>query len=154
MPQKIRKAAVKIMSLENMKVISLYTTKEAVADGMLIRVADADSQEAGIKYPVYLSRQVWQKYVKVPAAYTNEQDEKGRVWDILWMFMHAAKSCKSSCLEYHFICHIPNSGNWEAHESHTGADLTYRLVKLKATIQAQDFDDPNPAIFILKPQED
>ena len=59
----------KNMNNENWKVISVYTTKQAVADGVLIRVDDSRSQEAGIKYPVYLSLGVFTKYVQVPAGY-------------------------------------------------------------------------------------
>jgi hypothetical protein len=33
-------------------------------------------------------------------------------------------------------------------------DRMMRTITLKAVIQAQDFDDPSPAIFIMKPQED
>ena len=57
-------------------------------------------------------------------------------------------------LEFHFSTHTSDVNNWEPNEIFTGGDRTYRLVKLKAIIQPQDFDDPSPAIFILKPSED
>jgi len=142
------------MSFENMKVISTYTTKEAVSDGVLVRVKDAESKEAGIRFPVYLSQGVFSKYVKVPTGYEAEQDETGRLFDILNTFRYAAKRCSGSYLEFHFITHTPDVDNWEPNEIFTGGDRTYRLVKLKAIIQPQDFDDPSPAIFILKPSED
>ena len=137
-----------------MKVISTYTTKEAVSDGVLVRVKDAESKEAGFRFPVYLSQGVFSKYVQVPAGYEAEQDETGRLFDILNTFRYAAKRCSGSYLEFHFITHTPDVDNWEPNEIFTGGDRTYRLVKLKAIIQPQDFDDPSPAIFILKPQED
>ena len=142
------------MSFENMKVISTYTTKEAVSDGVLVRVKDAESKEAGIRFPVYLSQGVFSKYVQVPTGYEAEQDETGRLFDILNTFRYAAKRCSGSYLEFHFITHTPDVDNWEPNEIFTGGDRTYRLVKLKAIIQPQDFDDPSPAIFILKPSED
>ena len=144
----------KNMNNENWKVISVYTTKQAVSDGVLIRVDDSRSQESGIKYPVYLSLEVFTKYVQVPAGYEDQQDSTGRLFDILNTFRFAAKRCQGSYLEFHLVTHTPDADNWEPNEAFTGGDRTYRLVKLKATIQAQDFDDPSPAIFILKPQED
>ena len=63
---------------DDMKIISTYTTKEAVADGYLVRVADGESKEAGIKFPVYLTRAVWDKYVEVPKGMESEQNLSGR----------------------------------------------------------------------------
>jgi len=138
---------------EGMKIISTYTTKEAVADGYLVRVADGQSKEAGIKYPVYLTRAVWDKYVEVPAGMQGEQDLSGRLWDILWMFMYAAKSCSSSLMMFKLNCRLPDKGDWEKNEKMDGNRLT-RTITLKGVIQGQDFDDPSPAIFIMKPGED
>lgn len=138
---------------EGMKIISTYTTREAVADGYLVRVAEGQSKEAGIKYPVYLTRAVWDKYVEVPAGMEGEQDLSGRLWDILWMFMYAAKSCSSSLMMFKLNCRLPDKGDWEKNEKMDGNRLT-RTITLKGVIQAQDFDDPSPAIFIMKPGED
>jgi hypothetical protein len=137
----------------DMKIISTYTTKEAVEDGFLVRVADGQSKEAGIKYPVYLTRSVWDKYVEVPEGMEGEQDLSGRLWDILWMFMWAAKTNSSSLMMFKLNCRLQDKGDWEQNEKMDG-DRTMRTITLKAVIQAQDFDDPSPAIFIMKPQED
>jgi hypothetical protein len=56
-----------------MKIISTYTTKEAVADGFLVLIAESQSKEAGIKFPVYMTRAVWDKYVEVPKGMEGEQ---------------------------------------------------------------------------------
>jgi hypothetical protein len=83
----------------------------------------------------------------------GEQDESGRLWDILWMFRMAARKVSGSYLEFEFICRLDDIGDWESNEVlFEGRFL--RTVRLKAMIQAQDFDDPSPAIFILKPHED
>ena len=42
------------------------------------------SQEAGLKFPVFINRTVWDQYVVVPPK-ARCQDESGRLWDILWM---------------------------------------------------------------------
>ena len=88
----------KNMNNENWKVISVYTTKQAVSDGVLIRVDDSRSLEAGIKYPVYLSLGVFSKYVQVPAGYKDEQDSTGRLFDLLNTFVYAAKRCSGNFL--------------------------------------------------------
>ncbi len=135
------------------KIIFTYTTKEAVADGTLVRVTDYMSKECGIKYPVYLTRAVWDKYVKVPAGMEFEQDMSGRLWDILWMFACAAKSTPEALLMFKLDCRLPDAGNWEKNEKMNVHHQT-RTVTLKAFCTAQDFDDPSPAIFIMKPDED
>ena len=151
---KIPKAWVQLMEdFNDMKIISTYTTKEAVEDGFLVRVADGQSKEAEIKYPVYLTRSVWDKYVEVPEGMEGEQDLTGRLWDILWMFRWAAKTNSSSLMMFKFDCRLPDRGDWEQNEKMVG-DRLMRTITLKAVIQAQDFDDPSPAIFIMKPQAD
>lgn len=65
------------------KVIYAYTRAQAVADGVQVEVTKT-AQEAGIKFPVFLTRAVFDSYVAVPEGITG-QDEAGRLWDIVWM---------------------------------------------------------------------
>jgi hypothetical protein len=44
----------------------------------------AVAREAGIRYPVALTRAAWEKCVAVPPGVLG-QDEGGRLWDVLWM---------------------------------------------------------------------
>ena len=139
--------------MNDMELIYSYTTKQAVEDGLLVLIPADTSKEAGITFPVYLSKAVWDKYVEVPSGMEGEQDESGRLWDILWMFRMAARKVSGSYLEFEFICRLADIADWEPNEVlFEGRFL--RTVTLKAMIQAQDFDDPSPAIFILKPNED
>jgi hypothetical protein len=135
------------------KIIYTYTTKEAVADGTLVIVDSKISQEAGIKYPVYLTQAVETKYVQVPNELFGEQDYEGRLWDILVMCVFAAKKENGFRLLFEFICRLPNKGDWEKNESQYLHYPDSRMVTLKAEIRAHDFDDPSPAIFIMKPGE-
>ena len=48
------------------EIVSTYSTREAVADGFLVKVDSEASNEVGIKFPVYLTRAAWDKYVEVP----------------------------------------------------------------------------------------
>ncbi len=136
-------------------VISTYTTREAVADGFLVKVEAEASKEAGIKYPVYMTRAVWGKYVEVPKGMEGIQNLSGRLWDVLYMFAFHARNVRSDSLLFDFISFMPDAGNWEPNEKlETLENRFNRLVTLKAVVQAQDFDDSSPAIFIMKPDED
>ena len=139
------------------EVIDTYSTKQAVEDGFLVLVDQKISKEAGIKYPVYLTRAVWDKYVEVPEVPNAGQSIAGRLWDVLYMFMFAARSCNSSTLMYKLNVVLADKGDWEANEKldpDLDGNRIMRLVTLKSVIQARDFDDPTPAIFIMKPNED
>jgi hypothetical protein len=135
------------------KIIYTYTTREAVADGTLVKVDSKISQKAGIKYPVYLTRAVYEKYVCVPEELSHEQDHDGRLWDILFVFAFRAKVTSGNSLTFNVIVRLPNKGDWKNNEKRC-ADGNQRQVKLHAVITARDFDDPSPAIFIMKPGED
>ncbi len=69
------------------ELISRYTRADAIADGILVDVT-ATAKEAGIKYPTAVTQAVFGKYVRVPDG-LSDQDEAGRLWDVLWM-LHIA----------------------------------------------------------------
>ena len=139
------------------EVIDTYSTKQAVEDGFLVLVDQKISKEAGIKYPVYLTRAVWDKYVELPEGFENVQNLDGRLWDVLFMFTFAARACNKATLNYKLNVMLADKGDWEPNEKldpDLDGDRNMRLVTLKSIIQARDFDDPSPAIFIMKPSED
>ena len=61
--------------------------------------ATALAREAGIRYPVLLTRSVWDRYVKVPEGIIA-QDETGRLWDILWVYRSHARHCQDRVLPF------------------------------------------------------
>lgn len=67
-----------------MDIIHQYSRAMAIADGVLIDVSEM-AKEAGYKYPVAMTDTVYQKCVAVPENLKGEQDEDGRLWDVLWM---------------------------------------------------------------------
>jgi hypothetical protein len=73
-----------------LEVIYAYTRKQAVADGVQVEVTKT-AQEAGIKFPVFLTRTVFDAFVAVPEGVTG-QDEAGRLWDIVWMLRFGINS--------------------------------------------------------------
>ncbi|WP_423128084.1 DUF6573 family protein [Gaoshiqia sp. Z1-71] len=140
---------------KNLKPISVYSTKQAVDDGYLILVDQKVSQEAGIRHPVYLTRAVWDKYIEVPKGMEGYQDQAGRLWDVLFMFAFFARKESSFHLLLKLLIQLPDTGDWEQNEK--VAERSNRLLRevtLKALVTTRDFDDPSPAIFIMKPFED
>jgi hypothetical protein len=117
------------------EVISIYTRKQAIEDGVLVDVSSL-AREAGIKCPVALTRTVWDQYVEVPAG-VQGQDLNGRLWDILFMFRFHAKRGGSDLL---FKLSVRNDNR------------APKPVTLKAVCGPGD--DLEPVITILNPEED
>jgi hypothetical protein len=67
---------------DNAEIVHRYSRADALRDGVLID-ASATAKEAGIRFPVALTAAVWQLCVTVPPG-VRCQDEKGRLWDVLW----------------------------------------------------------------------
>ena len=75
-------------------IVSLYTRAQAIADGFLVDVSDM-AKEAGFKWPVAVTRAVWDKIVTpTPDDAQQGQSEDGRLWDVLWMARLAVKANK------------------------------------------------------------
>jgi hypothetical protein len=124
----------------NWPIIYSYTRSQAIADGFQIEVSKV-AREAGIKFPVFLTRSVYDNYVTVPAGITG-QDEAGRLWDIVWMTRFAIFKAESGKTRLPVALYVRND-NQRA-----------RLIKLIATCGPLDIDDPQPAITIMMPDED
>lgn len=119
-------------------VISRYTRAQAVEDGFLVDVSEM-AREAGIKYPVALTRAVWDEYVTPdPRSKKYGQSEAGRLWDTLWMFSIAARRSKGSVFLYRVIYILKEKQR--------------RTIALKA--HCGPGDEGEPVITIMKPDED
>ena len=74
-------------------VIFAYTRKQALEDGVLVDVSGT-AREAGFKFPVALTRAVYEDCVvwsEEDSKRQTHQDESGRLWDVLWMAKLAAR---------------------------------------------------------------
>ena len=92
--------------------------------------------------------------MKVPPEMEKEQDEQGRLWDILWMFrVYAGKNRDEQIIRFKLSCRLPDKGDWLPNETFEDDRLS-RIVTLKAICSANDIDDLQPAIFIMLPDED
>ncbi|HEY5298681.1 MAG TPA: DUF6573 family protein [Verrucomicrobiae bacterium] len=122
------------------EVIYAYTRKQAVTDGEQVDVSKT-AQEAGIRFPVFITRTAFDAYVTVPPNVSG-QDEAGRLWDVVWMLRFAIRKAAQGHSRLPFALYVRNDNR------------APRLVKLIATCGALDIDDPQPAITIMLPDED
>jgi hypothetical protein len=121
-------------------VIYAYTRAQAVADGFQVELSKT-AQEAGIRFPVFLTRTVYDAFVTVPPGVTG-QDEAGRLWDILTMLRFAILRARPGSDRLPVALYVRNDNRRP------------RLVKLVATCGPLDLDDPAPAITVMMPDED
>ncbi len=121
-------------------VIHIYSRKEALEDGELIDCS-ALAREAGIKYPVAMTRAVWDLCVALsPAAEKAGNDEKGRLWDVRWMLSLAIRAARGdvSEIKYQLLCVVDS--------------VEASTLMLKANCGPGD--DAEPVITIMLPDED
>ena len=130
----------------NYHLVYTYTRAQAVANGVQVEVTKT-AQEAGIRFPVFLTRAVYDTYVTVPPNVTA-QDEAGRLWDIVWMLRfailraHGRTVGGAPCTRLPVALYVRN-------DNHRA-----KLVKLVAQCGPLDLDDPSPAITVMLPDED
>ena len=121
-------------------VVYSYTRAQAVADGVQVEVTKT-AQEAGIRFPVFLTRTVYDAYVTLPPVVSG-QDEAGRLWDIVWMTRFAILRAKPGVDRIPVALYVRNDNR------------RAKLVKLIAQCGPLDIDDPQPAITVMMPDED
>ncbi len=122
---------------ENSDLIHRYSRKQAIEDGVLIDVSTT-AKEAGIRYPTALTRSVWESYVRVPEG-VIAQDERGRLWDILWLLRCSVSRTGEGDTVY-FYLHVRNDNS------------KVKRFMLKAICGPDD--DGSPCITIMEPGED
>lgn len=127
---------------EGMPIISTYSRAQAIEDGQLVDVSSV-AKEAGIKFPVALTRSVFDAYVAVPAG-VECQDESGRLWDVLFMFRSATLSGRIKGDIGTYQLHVRNRNTQRMDKRD--------LVTLKAVCGPGD--TPEPVITIMLPEED
>jgi hypothetical protein len=122
------------------EVIFAYSRAQAVADGVQVEVTKV-ATEAGIRFPMFLTRAVYDAYVTVPDGVTA-QDESGRLWDIVWMTRFGILRARPGVDRIPVALYVRNDNR--------GA----RFIKLIAVCGPLDIDDPQPAITVMLPDED
>ena len=124
---------------EDSDLIHSYTRAEALRDGVLVDVSPT-AREAGIRYPVALTRAVWERCVTVPPG-IHCQDEAGRLWDVVYLLRCAISRSKDGS-EVRIGVHVRNDNR----------DRTPPLVHLKAVCGPGDQGEP--VLTVMLPDED
>ena len=125
---------------ENADVISTYTRKQAIEDGVLVDVSKM-AQEAGFRMPVAVTCAVWADYVTPdPRSVPYGQSVEGRLWDVLWMARCYIRRAQPGQPEILFqVIFIMK-------------ERQRRVITLKAVCGPGD--NAEPAITIMLPHED
>ncbi len=124
---------------EEFELIHRYTRAQAIEDGVLIDVSTV-AREAGITYPVALTRAAWERCVTVPPGVLC-QDEAGRLWDVLWL-LRCAVGRSDGGPELRFGVHVRDDNS----------ERTPPLVRLKAVCGPGD--QAEPVVTVMLPDED
>ncbi|GAB6042265.1 DUF6573 family protein [Endothiovibrio diazotrophicus] len=127
--------------------IHRYTRAEAIADGFLVDVsATNEAREAGFVWPVAMTRTVWEDCVEwsdEDSRRQTDQDETGRLWDVLNMARFAIRRSGDGGRELLYtISRVPRGGR----------GVRPREVSLK--LVSGPGDNGEPVITILMPDED
>lgn len=118
-------------------IIDVYTRAQAIEDGVLVDVSET-AKEAGIKFPVAVTRGVWVEVVEPDViAKSHGESEQGRLWDVVWMLRVACKTHFGSVINYQIIA---------------TKDGRQHKVELKAVCGPGDTLEP--VITIMLPNED
>ena len=138
--------------------IHVYTRKEAIDDGVLVEVLYATSRETGIRFPVAMTREVYERYVALPEDYKGCQDEEGRLWDVIYMLAFKIRTMRdrsAASIEYQLNVRNPVGRGQDQHNMNEGQvpdDPDLRLVTLKCLVGPGD--DAEAVMTIMLPWED
>lgn len=122
--------------------ISSYSRAQAIEDGILVELPTEITKEAGLRFPVAVTRAVYCDLIEVhPKASEACNDLSGRTWDVLWMLKNA----------------IPRSNGSEIRFSLYAVRREQRSIRpqqvsLKAVCGPGD--EMEPVITIMFPEED
>ncbi|WP_456447980.1 DUF6573 family protein [Thiolapillus sp.] len=127
------------------EVIYAYTRAQAIEDGVLVDVSET-AREAGFRWPVAITQAAWEDCIAWTEDDNNRQvyqDESGRLWDVLWMALHAITSASTNRSQMLYeLYRVPRDGK----------STEARLTKLK--LVAGPGDHAEPVITIMLPTED
>lgn len=125
---------------EKCTVIFMYSREQAIADGVLIDVTEA-AKEVGLNIPVALTATVWAKCIAIP-PHVKDQDERGRLRDLLWTLFVVIRTGRYMGSEIHFQLHALNDHPWK----------TRSVSELKAFDELTA--DGIPCLTVMLPEED
>jgi hypothetical protein len=120
------------------ELIHSYTREEALEDGTLVDCTEL-AREAGIKHPVAMTCAAWGRCVTLSSAAKRAgNDEKGRLWDIVWMLSLAMRRASGSEVAFQVMC----------------VTTSTRPSKISLKAMCGPGDQAEPVITVMLPEED
>ena len=125
---------------EDYEMISSYTRKQAIEDGVLVDVSHT-AKDAGFVCPVAVTDRVWHDITHGPSK--NKTDIAGRLWDVIYMLLLNIRKQPASggCIIYYDLI-MPVEGV-------ESEDNLYRLKSIAGL-----GDEGELVITIMLPNED
>lgn len=130
------------------EIIHTYLVADAVADGTMRTIDALLAAEAGFKIPVIMTTGAWAELVAWERD-DSSQDEKGRLWDVLFLTAVAARriGAKDSFVAVS-IGRVPNrTPSGELSQAERPERVTFNAV-----VQAYDRSG-DPCLTIFMPEE-
>lgn len=137
-----------------------YTRKQAIDDGILVALSGyapdeietwipAMVSEVGIKIPLCVTRSLWDELIAMnPRAEQAMNDTKGRLWDVLFMFVMAARqSAGEDQLKYTLRVVLGDGSRYGKRNASRP-----QLVRVKAACGPDD--DGKPCFTLMMHDED
>ena len=126
-------------------VIFSYSRAQAIVDGVLVDVTET-AREAGFKVPVAVTRAAWADCVEwnaeIEARKAMTQDERGRLWDVVWMAFIACRAPGEGQRRMFEVYRVPREGRGN------------RPRRVSLAVCIGPGDDRMPVITIMQPNED
>ena len=104
------------------------------------------AREAGFNIPVAITRTVWNRLIALPQGYRGFQDERGRLWDVLWMARHYA--LRASNRDRVTMCVLVRDVRKDLRDSNRPPRKHFPIVAIGAG------DTGEPAITVMFPEDD
>lgn len=121
--------------------IHTYTRAQAITDGVLVDVTPT-ATEAGFRLPAALTAGAWAAAVVWDPEHEAGQDERGRLWDVLVLALHAARRALHAQRVRFTVAVVPNTPD--------GRDPQ----DLDLVVHVGPGDAGEPVVTVLLPDED
>ena len=121
------------------KVINRRTRAQALT-GLEQFDVTSSAKDAGIRFPTFITRAVYEHYVAVPEG-GAERDAVLRLWNLMALTRLAIQQCQGEV------------GRVEVELCVRNDNTVAGLVRFIVTVGPLDFDDASPAITIAMPEE-
>lgn len=125
--------------MDDFELIYSYTRAQAIADGVLIDVT-AEARETGFKLHTVVTDNLYHRYIVPPAGLEGEgQSVEGRLHDVLWMVLVAAKKQSEGSYVENHVLFLMAPGRQE---------------KVKVVAVVGPGDEGEPVLTIMLPGDD